>query len=185
MYTEIEAKLKVDSLEVVKARLMECGASWQAETVQADVYFDTEERELTRTDQCLRLRCEDEGGRERFIITYKGAREAGDYKRRAEVELEVQDADAAESFLTALGYHRALAFNKRRRLWKLGGCEVALDELPLVGAFVEIEGPSSDDIRRVQTQLSLRDAPHVMDSYASLIAGRLAQLGIEQTEVFL
>jgi adenylate cyclase class 2 len=185
MYTEIEAKLKVDSLEAVKKRLIECGASQHSETVQADFYFDTEERDLTRSDRCLRLRCEHEGGRERFIITYKGAREAGDYKRRAEVELEVQNRDAAEALLAALGYHRALAFNKRRHLWRLGGCAVALDELPLVGAFVEIEGPSSDEIRHVQTLLSLTDATHVPESYASLIAGRLAQLGIEQAEVFL
>jgi adenylate cyclase class 2 len=185
MHTEIEAKLKVDSLETVEARLIECCASRQAETTQVDLYFDTDERELTRTDQCLRLRCEEVEGQERVILTYKGAKETCDYKRRPEVELGVQSADAAESLLNSLGYHRALAFNKRRRLWEVGSCEVALDELPLIGAFVEIEGPSSEEIHRVQTLLSLRDALAVMESYASLIAERLAQLGIEQTEVFL
>jgi len=57
--------------------------------------------------------------------------------------------------------------------------------LPLIGVFVEIEGPNADEIRRVQTQLALTDVPHVMDSYATLIARRLAELGLKQTEVFL
>jgi len=182
---EIEAKLKVDSLEAVEPRLADCGASFHSENLQTDYYFDTAEKELTRTDQCVRLRREKKGERERVIITYKGAKEADDYKKRREIEFEVQDAGEAESFLNALGYHRALVFNKRRRLWELGGCEVALDELPLIGVFVEIEGPNADEIRRVQTQLALTDVPHVMDSYATLIAQRLVQLGLEQTEVFL
>jgi len=185
MHAEIEAKLKVDSLDVVQRRLAECGASFRAEKLQTDCYFDTADRELTRTDQCVRLRREQKGERERLVITYKGAKQADDYKKRREIEFEVQDADLAEAFLEALGYRKALVFNKRRRLWDLGGCEVALDELPLIGVFVEIEGPSSDEIRRVQVRLALTEVPHVMDSYATLIAERLARLGRNQTEVFL
>jgi len=112
MHAEIEAKLKVDSLEAVEPRLVDCGASFRAENVQTDHYFDTAEKELTRTDQCVRLRREQKGERERLIITYKGAKEADDYKKRREIEFEVQDAGEAESFLNALGYHRALVFNK-------------------------------------------------------------------------
>jgi len=101
------------------------------------------------------------------------------------VKVRKQDAEQAEAFLDVLGYRKALVFNKRRRLWDVGDCEVALDELPLIGVFVEIEGPNSDEIRRVQVRLALTDVPHVMDSYATLIAERLARLGRNQTEVFL
>jgi len=185
MHAEIEAKLKVNSLEAVEQRLAECGASFRAEKLQTDCYFDTADRELTRTDQCVRLRREKKGDRERLVITYKGAKQADDYKKRREIEFEVQDAEQAEAFLDVLGYRKALVFNKRRRLWDVGDCEVALDELPLIGVFVEIEGPNSDEIRRVQVRLALTDVPHVMDSYATLIAERLARLGRNQTEVFL
>jgi len=185
MPVEIEAKLKVDSLEAVERRLREQDASVVRETVQTDIYFDTADGKLTRSDECLRLRCEKMERRERPVLTYKGPKQADDYKKRTEIELEVRDAGATEGLLAALGYHKALAFNKRRRLWRLGGCEVALDELPLVGAFVEIEGPDSGTIAHVQKMLGLSDVPHVMDSYATLIDRELSRLGRERREVYL
>lgn len=182
---EIEAKLRVDSLEDVERRLAQLGASLQGQKVQIDCYFDTADRNLTRTDQCLRLRREKKGEQERLIVTYKGAKEQADYKKRREIEFGVTDAEEVESFFDVLGYRRALVFNKRRHLWLLDCCEVALDELPLIGVFVEIEGPDSAEIRQVQTALGLTEAPHVMDSYAALIATRMSELGLEQTEVYL
>jgi adenylate cyclase, class 2 len=185
MHAEIEAKLKVDSLETIEQRLAECGASFLRETIQADCYYDTADRELTRTDKALRLRADSKGGRERFILAYKGPKEQADYKKRAELETEVSDAEAMELLLGELGYAKALAFNKKRRLWQLQGCEVALDELPLLGTFVEIEGPDSDAIARVQATLGLSDAPHIMASYACMIDERLSQLAIQTREIYL
>lgn len=185
MHEEIEAKLKVDSLEAVERRLRECSASLEREAVQTDTYFDTADRRLTRGDEALRVRREKTSQRERVILGYKGPKEQDDYKKRAELEVEVSEATVTELLLSALGYKKALAFDKRRRLWKLHGCEVALDELPLVGAFVEIEGPDSRAIARVQEMLGLSHAPHSMDSYASLIDRELTRLGRERREVYL
>jgi len=185
MHEEIEAKLKVNSLQEVDRRLREAGATFLRETMQTDIYFDTSDRGLTRGDKCLRLRHEKAGRRERLILAYKGPKQQDDYKKRAEVELEVGDAEATESLLAALGYHKALAFNKRRRLWKLQDCEVALDELPRLGAFVEVEGPDSGTISRVQGVLGLCGVPHTMDSYATLIDQELSRLGRERREVYL
>lgn len=185
MRSEIEAKLKVDSLETVEKRLVDCGGSFLRETVQTDRYYDTADRELTRTDKALRLRADVKGGRERFILAYKGPKERDDYKKRVELETEVSDAETTELLLGALGYAKALAFNKKRRLWQLQGCEVALDELPLLGVFVEIEGPDSDAIARVQAMLGLSDTPHVAASYACMIAERLSQLALQTREIYL
>ncbi len=121
----------------------------------------------------------------RLILAHKGAKEPDDYKKRVEVELEIGDAAAAEALLTGLGYQKALAFNKRRRTWQLHGCEVALDELPLLGTFVEIEGPHPGAISRVQTLLGLSGVPHTAASYATLIDQALARLGREPREVYL
>jgi len=49
-------------------------------------------------------------------------------------------------------------------------CEVALDQLPLIGDFVEIEGPDEAKIATVQKSLGLTDLPHITESYASLVA---------------
>jgi len=185
MHVEIEAKLKVDSLHEVEGRLAESGASFVREVVQTDWYFDTAGRELTRADKCLRLRVEKTGSRERLVLAYKGPKEKDDFKKRQEDELEVNDAAAAESLLGGLGYRKALAFDKRRRLWSLQGCEVALDELPLLGVFVEIEGPDSGTIAQVQAMLALSDVPHTTDSYACLIGRELSRRGHGQREVHL
>ncbi len=185
MHSEIEAKLKVDSLDAVERRLAECGGAFLRETIQTDRYYDTTGRELTRTDKCLRLRADRKDGCDRLILAYKGPKEQDDYKKRVEVEVEVSDAGTTESLLAALGYAKALAFDKRRRLWQLRGCEVALDELPLVGVFVEIEGPDSETIAKVQTMLQLESVPHIMDSYACLIDRELSRRGRSEREVYL
>ena len=62
---------------------------------------------------------------------------------------------------------------------------MALDELPLLGVFVEIEGPDSRTILQVQEMLGLSRVPHIMDSYATLIDQELSRLGGEQREVYL
>jgi len=185
MRVEIEAKLKVDSLYEIEGKLAECGASFVREVVQTDWYFDTEDRELTRADMCLRLRIEKGDSREQLVLAYKGPKEQDDYKKRQEAELQVSDAKAAELLLGGLGYHKALAFNKRRRLWALQACEVALDELPLLGAFLEIEGPDSVAIGTVQAMLGLSNVSHTADSYACLIERELSRRRQGQREVYL
>ena len=50
---------------------------------------------------------------------------------------------------------RCSASRSAARSWKLGGCTVELDELPHLGTFVEIEGPSEAAILKVRDQLQL------------------------------
>ena len=170
MYTEIEAKLKVDSLQEVRHKLDELGAEFLAEQLQTDYHFDDANASLTKTDRCLRLRRQVIGDNERFFLTYKGAREKSDFKKRQEIEIEIKDADSARKLLSALGYEKVLVVEKKRRVWRLGDCEVALDRLPLLGDFVEIEGPDDDKIADARRSLGLADLPHIMESYAFLVA---------------
>jgi adenylate cyclase class 2 len=107
-------------------------------------------------------------------LTYKGAGEKAEFKQRLQIEIEVKDGDSTEKLLSALAYEKVLVFEKRRRVWRLGDCEVALDELPLLGGFVEIEGPDAGKITDVQAKLGLADLPHIEDSYAALVAEKLA-----------
>jgi len=163
MCTEIEAKLKVDSLGEIERKLPELGAEFMAEQLQTDYHFDDANTTLTKSDRCLRLRKQMVGKNESLFLTYKGAKEKSNLKRR-------QDADSVRKLLSALGYEQVLAIEKKRRLWQLGDCEVALDQLPLLGDFVEIEGPDEEKIATVQKILGLTDLPHIIESYASLVA---------------
>ena len=169
MCVEIEAKLKVDSLSEVEQKLAELGADFQAEQLQTDFLFDDANATLTATDQCLRLRRQLVAGSERFFLTYKGAKKKSNFKKRQEIEFEITEPESTQKLLLALGYEKVLVVEKRRRLWKLGACSVALDQLPLLGDFVEIEGPNNGEVADVQKSLGLADLPHMEKSYAQLI----------------
>ena len=52
------AKLKVDSLEQIREKLAAAGAKFLEDQVQTDIYFDDADGTLTKTDKCLRLRCQ-------------------------------------------------------------------------------------------------------------------------------
>lgn len=176
MCFEIEAKLKVDSLPEIERRLGELGAEFLAEQLQTDYHLDDTNAALTTSDRCLRLRRQVVDGNESFFLTYKGAKEKSNFKKRQEIEIEVADVDSTEKLLSALGYEKVLVVEKKRRLWQLGGCEVALDRLPLLGDFVEIEAPDDEKIADVQERLGLASLPHIPESYACLTARRRRQM---------
>lgn len=169
MFTEIEAKLKVDSLQEVEEKLRQLGARFVAEQLQSDIHFDDSNAALAGADQCLRLRRQVVGESTRYFLTYKGAKEKSNYKKRQEIEIEVGDADSMQKLLSALGYQQKLSVEKKRRLWRFGGCEVALDKLQELGDFVEIEGPDDKQILHVQESLGLAGLSHIPKSYASMI----------------
>jgi adenylate cyclase class 2 len=173
MFTEIEAKLKVDSLQEVEKRLRQLGALFIAEQLQSDIHFDDSNSTLTKSDRCLRLRRQVVGKSTGYFLTFKGAKEKSNYKKREEIEIEVGDADSIQKLLSALGYEQKLCVEKKRRLWRLGECEVALDLLQELGDFVEIEGPDDKQIANVQENLGLADLPHVPKSYASMIIEKI------------
>ena len=175
MCIEIEAKLKVESHKEVIEKLTELGAEFFQEQSQTDYYFDDADRTLTKTDRCLRLRRLQTDQTEKIFLGYKGAKERNRFKRRQEIELAIEDADSAQKLFSELGYKQVLVIEKKRRIWQLGRCEVALDELPLLGSFVEIEGPEEERIADVQKKLGLAHLPHIPDTYASLMAKKLGQ----------
>jgi len=125
---------------------------------------------LKNGDQALRLRRQLTGKTEKVLLTYKGPKTKDNFKKRQEIEIEIKDVDSTQKLLAALGYEKALVFEKKRRIWRLGDCVVALDEMPLLGDFVEIEGPDDKKISDVQKNLGLANLPHIAESYVDLVA---------------
>lgn len=173
MCVEIEAKLKVDSLSDVERKLKELGAEFIAEQSQIDIQFDDVDSSLISTDRCLRLRRQSVGENKRFLLTYKGAKEKSDFKKRREIEIEIDSAEMTQRLLEELGYKKVLIVEKKRRLWRLWKCEIALDQLPQLGHFVEIEGPDSKAITEVQKRLDLAHIPSITKSYPQMILENL------------
>jgi len=168
MYIETEVKLKINSPAETEQKLNELGAEFVAEQLQTDYFFDDANASLTMTDRCLRLRRQTAADNKRFFLTYKGPKEQSNFKKRQEIEIEIKQEQAAQKLLSALGYEQILVIEKNRRLWHLGGCSVALDRLPLLGDFIEIEGPDDKTIAEVQKSLGLANLSHIAKSYARL-----------------
>lgn len=164
MAIEIEKKYRLtleQSARLLK-RFDEIGAKQTgAETFEENVLYKGQG--INPTNSVLRVRRADN----RATFTYK-ERFAGDsaVKRQREDETEVSDADALEAILDALGYSKALIYEKRRKTWKIGATEVVLDELPF-GNYVEIEGEEAA-ISYAENLLNLADVETEHATYPEL-----------------
>ena len=121
-----------------------------------------------------------------MFVTFKGPKQKGAYKVRQEIEFElsVSAIDNMAGLFEALGYEKMLVYEKRRTLWLLDGCDVCLDEVPLLGRFVEVEGPDEGAIALVLKKLRLADRPHINKGYAGLMREKLDELSSVKTEIF-
>lgn len=180
---EIELKLKVDSLQPLAEKLKQLGAEFEGDFVQTDAYYDDSEDSLVNSDRCLRIRKHKNHLGEAIELTYKGARENHRFKSRREIGLKVEKAEELAHLFGELGYKERLTFEKKRSLWAFAGCKVALDELPLLGKFMEIEGPSDDTIEQVQKKLGLANLKHIPQSYAHLMEEAIAKTGIKKKKI--
>ena len=177
MPTELEAKMKVSDLAIVRAKLIELGAKPIVARKEVNTFFDDSKQSLLARDAGLRVRlnANDDGSRE-IVMTYKGKQVdgplgAGGLKNREEIEVVVDDdIGQLELLLSRLGFSKHLSFEKRRESFSIDDCRVELDTLPApLGTFVEIEGPSSASIEAVRKKLGLNSLPLITQGYASMI----------------
>jgi adenylate cyclase class 2 len=185
MPLEIEAKMKVDDFGAVRRRLSESGARRVGAVMETNSFFDTPDRLLLSADKGLRLRRTRSipDGEEHFVITVKGRQEKGSLKTREEAEVNVSDGQRAADVFRLLGYEPTLAFDKKRESWTLADCKVELDELPIFGLFVEIEGPGEEAVMTVREALQLTDHPLIRIGYINMLATYLKEHGDERKSV--
>ncbi|HEY1684772.1 MAG TPA: class IV adenylate cyclase [Tepidisphaeraceae bacterium] len=168
---EIEAKLRIADFSPLRAQLEKLGAVRLGQRDETNIFFDTPDRRLLAADKGLRLRHQRDLAtqHDQFILTFKGPNLPGPLKQREERELTIESATSAIALLKSLGYEPIFQFQKRREIWQLNDCEIALDELPDLGKFVEIEGPSENAIQSLLQQLSLQNEPLIRESYVALL----------------
>jgi adenylate cyclase class 2 len=185
MALEIEAKMKVDDHEQVRSRLELLGAQPTGTHHETNIFFDTTEHVLRNGDRGLRLRIDydPETARREFIITYKGPRQEGEVKTREERELTVSSDANAIALLNGLGYQQQLSFQKRRHSFSFAGCKVELDEIPILGTFVEVEGPSQSAVMKVRDTLGLADQPMVQQSYIALLMAYVTEHNLAERSI--
>jgi predicted adenylyl cyclase CyaB len=174
MALEIEAKMKLANRGLVVRRLGQLGARSAGQVLETNIFFDTEDGDLQTAGSGLRLRRSvDARGKQKLVLTAKGPMLPGPLKVRPEAELTVTSAADAEQFLAQLGYRKTLLFEKRRQSFLLESCRIELDELPLLGRFIEIEGPTQAAVMDLRKRLGLGRRRLIKSGYASLLRQHL------------
>lgn len=174
----LEAEVKIPlsgGATALLARLRGAGATDRGHVEQRDTYFVHPSRDLRATDEALRLR--QEPGR--VLLTYKGPKLDARTKTREELEVEIRDAETMRRLLDRLGFRAIGTVRKRRRRLSWKGLTVAVDTVPGLGTFVEIEMPGGRSVRRARARLfaaaralELPVESQIRRSYLELLAHR-------------
>jgi adenylate cyclase class 2 len=182
---EIEAKLSVTDHDTVRRALAEQKAKQLSRVVETNHILDAADHSLRSAGKGLRVRINHslDDDQEEVVLTVKGPLLPGALKTREEHEIVVNDAKESLQFLATLGFVPVLTFEKRRETWELDNCKVELDEIPHLGKFVEIEGPSEADVIGVQKKLKLESLPVIKTSYVGMIAKWMGENGAGGNEL--
>ena len=147
MHTEIEERvLEINSEEIIK-KLESLGATKIGEWHQRRYVYDFIPK---RENEWIRLRT---NGIE-TTLTYKNV-EDNTIDGTKELEVVVSDFDETNLLLNVLGYTpRAYQENKRIR-YMLNDIEIDIDSWPLIPTYLELEGNSIEDIKKLETLLEV------------------------------
>lgn len=172
MPTELEAKIPVDAHDAIRDALKIAGATYVGRVLEINHLLDRDDCSLRDAGCGLRVRSIQvlDGDGPGATMTFKGPKQEGEFKKREEHETPVEKPAAALAILRGLGHTRELIFEKRRETWRIADCTIELDELPILGCFVEVEGPTGKAIQAVLTRLNLDAADSVTESYVALLA---------------
>ena len=174
MPLEREIKLRFDSAEEARARILALGAApLLGRRLQEDCLFDTDDEKLRRQRSTLRVRSESG----KSLLTYKGPAIPSLIKIRQEYETVVADGAMLNKILEELGLHCGFRYEKYREEFTNDDVVIAVDETP-VGVFVEIEG-GEDAIHETARALGFTPADYITDSYRFLFLQHRDANGID------
>jgi adenylate cyclase class 2 len=142
---EVEVKASVKDFEEIRKKLTQIGAVKIKTEHQSDVYYNAPHKDFGETDEALRIREIPENGKNRVILTYKGAKLDNVSKTRKEIEVDVSDAENTSLILENLNFRRAASVTKNRDIYHINEFIITLDTVQNVGTYVEIETEANED----------------------------------------
>ncbi len=172
---EIEAKFYVSRLELIRRRAIRLGGRLRARRhLERNWHFDQPGDPLAEQHSLLRLREDEE-----TTLAFKHRGRA--FESRQEHELRVADSAAAAELLTALGYRVVGSYEKYRRVYSLGPVQVMFDELPF-GDFVEVEGPTLQQVKAQAGRLGLAWNRRIRSTYLEIFSQLRSQYSLRFRE---
>ncbi len=117
------------------------------------------------------------------LLTYKGPEEAGKYKDREELEVDVPDAGKLSEILGRLDFVPAFRYEKYRTEFQRRGEKgvATLDETP-IGVWLELEG-APGWIDRSARRLGFSEADYSTASYYGLYVDYCRERGVAATHM--
>jgi predicted adenylyl cyclase CyaB len=178
MGTETEIKVRLSDAERIELinRVRAAGAALEVDDTQRDEYFDSGDGGLQKADLTLRLRII--GGR--VWVAMKGPRMFGSDNVHSRIELEFEAANGPEvrSQLDRQGLTATAIVEKWRLQYRLGQCAIAIDTVPFIGSFAEVEGISREGVWDVVALFRLDPLNSVKENYSELAEAELRRLGL-------
>lgn len=167
MNKEIEARfLDVDKQELTE-KLIAMGATDKGDVALTEVIFYDQENKWPDEGRFVRIRSTNDTTK----LTYK-SNKAQTVDSAREIEFAVPDANLAEQFLENIGLVAFRHQEKKRHTFELNDVTIDIDTWPKVPTYVELEGPSEEQIKSVAESLGFKWENAVFDDARAIIQDR-------------
>ena len=143
---EIEVKAKVDSLNVLKEKLLSLNANLtNTETHLDQVYGYPNKFPPLDGEIIARIRQKQNN---KLVLELKEInRETGGI----ELKYPISEIEIYENFLSKMGFKHFFTVKKNRKKYQLGKFTICLDEVEELGSFIEVEKLIEKDILKEET----------------------------------
>ena len=166
---EIEIKFAVKDTKTIMEKLRKLGFRIAVGRHREKNYlFDDSSSSLQKQGKLLRLRKTPSAQ----TITYKGPISASSkLKHREEIETRIDDPAILVRMFKEIGFSVTTEYSKYRTVFEKERFLVSLDETE-AGTYLEVEGPSDEEITELTAKLGYSDGDFIRQTYAELIGER-------------
>ena len=163
---EIEIKFPVREISTITEKLSMLGFRIDVGRHYEENYlFDDASGNLKIAGKLLRVR----NTPSNKTVTFKGPISADSkLKHRDEIECRIESAETMIRILEEVGFRVRGGYSKYRTVFDDGKFNVSLDETE-AGNYLEVEGPSDEEITRLGEKLGYSEQDFVRRTYAELI----------------
>ena len=166
MQIEYEATFENINKDEIREKLKKMGAVLvRPEFLQKRIPFNLP-KEKRAKNKFIRVR--DEGNK--ITLSYKSF-EGDKIEDQKELCLEVNNFEDAVELLKLIGCEPKSYQESKREIWKLDNVEIMIDEWPFLEPFIEIEGKSEEEVKKVSEKLGF-DYSKALFSAASMLYQR-------------
>ena len=166
---EIEIKLLVHDSKAITEKLRKLGFRVAVGRHREKNYlFDDPSGTLQKQGKLLRIRKTPSSQ----TITYKGPiSTTSKLKHREEIETRIDDPAVFLRIFKEIGFAVTTEYSKYRTVFEKEPFSVSLDETE-AGIYLEVEGPSDEEITRLAEKLGYSEADFIRQTYVELIGGQ-------------